>query len=198
MPVPTFTVQRGELRATLFENLRVGVPRGIYWSCSIDFAAAVSPTEQPAHDTDAACTLLCDWISWPVRCWRQIDGLTLASCRSPPAVEASLYFAGEHQWLTVVELSFQRTQADRWHVTGRFCGDLLDEGGDRFRGAGAEFGVEMPFAGISVLPDNVRPKLKSAAGAAAALGEFADLASYEAPIWDDICWLFRPKLGAAL
>jgi len=193
--VPTFSAQGGELRATLFENQRVRVPRGVYWSCSVDFAALVDADEQPGPDADPLCTLVCDWLSWPVRCWREIRGLTLASSVGPLEVETSLYFAREHQSLSVIELCLQPAQADRFRVTGRFAGDLLDAAGDRFRGLGAEFDIEIPFTGISVLPDSVTPTLKSTAEAVIALEQFADLDSYETAVWEDVCWLFRPKVG---
>lgn len=58
---PTFKAETAEISGHLFENPRMGVPRGICWSCNVDFA--------PISD--------------------QIHGLTLESCVGPLTVEAS-------------------------------------------------------------------------------------------------------------
>lgn len=194
---PTFKGEKVEISGHLFENPSVGVPRGIYWSCNIDFAPLPGSLESEEDDEGWPCTLLCDWITWPVRSWREIDGLTLESCVGPLAVEASLYFFGQHQPLSRIELSFHRTRADRFRVRGRFLADLEDIAGDTLREVTAEFDLEGHFSGVSVLPDNLFPKPKSEAQAIDALGKFADLQTYERPQWEEISWLFKPRIDDA-
>lgn len=194
---PTFKAEKAEISGHLFENPSMGVPRGIYWSCNIDFAPIPESVESEEDDEGWPCTLLCDWITWPVRSWREINGLTLGSCVGPLAVEASLYFFGQHQPLSRIELLFQRSQADRFRIRGRFLADLEDFSGCTLRGVTSEFDLEGDFSGLSVLPDNLFPKPKSEAQAIEALGKFADLQAYERPQWRETSWLFRPRLDDA-
>jgi hypothetical protein len=182
---PTFTTESAQIIGQLFENRRMGVPRGVYWSCNIDFASFAE---------DWPCTLLCDWITWPVRSWREISGLTLEHCVGPVKVEPTLYFFGQHQWLSRIELSFQRSRADCFRVRGRFVADLEDLDGNVLQGTTGDIDVEAQFVGLSVLPDNLVPKPKLEAQAVEALRQYADLGSYERPRWDGNSWLFRPRV----
>ncbi len=191
--VPTFEAETAEISGHLFENPSVGVPRGIYWSCTIGFAPISASPEGEERDEGWPCTLLCDWITWPVRSWQEIHGLSLESCVGPLAVEASLYFFGQHQSLSRLELSFQRSQADRFRVRGSFLADLEDLDGKTLRAVTSALDIEGRFVGLSVLPDNLFPKPKSEAEAIEALGQFADLQSYERPQWEDLVWMFRPR-----
>lgn len=191
--IPKFTAQNAEISGHLFENPRMGVPRRIYWSCKVHFAS-VSGRDQNGEDDDWPCTLNCDWITWPVADWREISGLTLKNCLGPIAVEASLYFFGQHQPLSQIELSFQWLSADRFHVKGLFRADLEDLEGHLLRGITGEFDVEARFTGLSVIPDNLFPKPQSAAEAAKALGQFADLQAYEGPQWEEWSWRFEPRI----
>lgn len=194
---PTFKAEKAEISGHLFENPSVGVPRGIYWSCSVDFAPIPDSLESEDDGEGWPCTLLCDWITWPIRSWRDIDGLTLESCVGPVTVEASLYFFGQHQPLSRIEISFQRARADRFRVRGRFMADLADLAGGTLRDVTSAFDVEGQFSGLSVLPDNLSPKPKSEAQAIAALGKFTDLQAYERPQWDEMSWLFKPRIDGA-
>ncbi|WP_437977587.1 hypothetical protein WMF11_12125 [Sorangium sp. So ce295] len=194
---PTFKARKAEISGHLFENPSAGVPRGIYWSCNIDFAPMLHARESEEDGEGWPCMLLCDWITWPVRSWREMDGLTLECCVRPLEVEASLYFFGRHQPLSRIELSFQRSRADRFRVRGGFLADLDDIAGCTLRAVTSEFDLEGRFVGLSVLPDNLFPKPKSEAQAIDALGEFADLQAYERPQWEETSWLFKPRIDDA-
>jgi hypothetical protein len=179
----------------LFENPRMGVPRSVYWTCNVQFAPIVEDSDGTDEDHEGwPCTLLVDWITWPVRSWKEIDGLTLANCVGPLEPEASLYFFGQHQPLSSIELSFRRLFANHFSVQGRFMADLADLEGRILRQVTAEFEVKAEFAGLSVLPDNLFPKPKLEAEAAEVLGKFADLEIYEQPQWGEMSWLFRPRV----
>lgn len=193
---PMFKAEKAEISGHLFENPSMGVPRGVYWSCNIDFAP-IADSGESDDDPDQGwpCTLLCDWITWPVRSWREIHGLTLESCVGP--VEASLYFFGQHQPLSRIELSFQRSRADRFGIRGRFLADLQDLAGAKLRAVTSAFELEGCFSGLTVLPDNLFPKPKSEAQAMDVLGKFVDLDAHERPQWEEGSWLFRPKVDAA-
>jgi hypothetical protein len=197
MGAPTFKAEKAGIYGHLFENPSVGIPRGIYWSCNVDFAPIPDSPQSEEDGEGWPCTLLCDWITWPVRSWRDIDGLSLDSCVGPVAVEASLYFFGQHQPLSRIEISFRRAVADRFRVRGRFQADLTDIDGGMLREVTSAFDVEGHFSGLSVLPDNLSPKPKSETQAIDALGKFADLQAYERPQWEEISWLFRPKIDGA-
>ena len=200
LATPKLTALSADISGHLFENPKMGVPRGVYWSCSVAFAPIPEGTDE------WQCTLLCDWISWPVRSWRDIDGLTLANCTGPLQMEASLYFLGEHQMISTIELSFHKTDMNYFRATGRLSADLTDLDGRFFRGVEAKLEVNAEFVGLRVVPDNLFPKPKSEAQASQALANFVDLQSYEPPQWvpyeplrsDHGAWLFRPSLVRAL
>jgi hypothetical protein len=192
--LPTFTALNAEISGHLFENPSAGVPRGVYWSCNIDFAPIVRQGEDEGADERWPCTLLCDWIAWPVHNWRKISGLTLESCVGPVAVEASLYFLNQHQWLSEIELSFQHSHDDRFRVRGRFAADLEDLEGNILKGTRAQFDLEARFVGLSVLPDNLFPKPETEEQAMEALGRFADLQAYERPLRKQRSWIFMPRI----
>jgi hypothetical protein len=191
---PTFTAQQAAISGCLFENPPAGVPRAVYWSCTVDFA----PMRGASGDSgDWSCALMCDWIAWPIRSWREINGLTLESCVGRLAVEASLYFFGRHQPLSHIELSFQRTHADHFRVRGCFVADLDDLYGRTLQGATAAFDLEGQLAGISVSAENLFPKPNSETQVMDALKPFADLGAYARPEWRETSWLFRPRLEQA-
>jgi hypothetical protein len=191
---PKLTARSAEIMAHLFENPRMGVPRAVYWSCNVEFLPIADTSGQDeGADAQWPCTLLCDWITWPVRDWRQIDGLTLAECLGPVELEASLYFYSMHQPLTSIELSFRHTVANRFQVRGRLVGDFEDLEGSVLRGVSAEFEVDAEFVWLTVIPENLNPKTVTEAEALKALSAYADLQAYERPEWDDRRWLFRPK-----
>lgn len=193
---PTFKADKAEISGHLFENPSVGVPRGIYYSCNVDFAPIADSLEGREDGDGWPCTLLCDWITWPIRSWRDIDGKTLENCVGPVPVEASLYFFGQHQPLSRIELSFQRSRADRFRIRGRFVADLEDMDGRTLQEVTSQFELEGRFSGLGVLPDNLSPKPKSEAEAIDALGKFVDLQAYDRPRWENMSWVFMPRIDA--
>jgi hypothetical protein len=87
-----FTAVGGEIYGQLFENVQMDVPRNVYWACKVEFS--------PMVDEDGgewACSLLCEWLVWPIRRWRELDGISLAQCVGKVKVEASLYYLSKHQ-----------------------------------------------------------------------------------------------------
>lgn len=186
---PTLTAVSGEIYGHLFENPRAGVARNVYWACNIEFG--------PTMDADGGkwpCTMLCEWIVWPVRHWRELDGMSLAQCSDPLNVEASLYFFSAHQPLTDLTLSLRHLRDDRFRLAGQLTADLDDLEGQTLRGVRASFDVEAQLQGIILVPGSLTPKANTDVEASRVLAEFADPSAYEGPRRDDFRWLFRPSV----
>lgn len=62
--------RRGELYGHLFENVSTDVPRGLFWNFSLPCAPIAWEGEE------WECSVLCEWLQWPVRDWTSLDGAT--------------------------------------------------------------------------------------------------------------------------
>lgn len=63
----------GVIYAHLFENPGAGISRSLFWNLFID----LKPHGQ--KDDDAIHAVLCEWLTFTVRDWMQLGGISLAS-----------------------------------------------------------------------------------------------------------------------
>ena len=180
----------GAIYGHLFENMRVGVPRGVYWACSIEFAPLI------AEGQEWPVSFAFEWIRWPVRRWQQLDGCSISASHEQEDVEASLYLFAEHQTTKEVQLSLQHKHADRFDVQVRMCLEVSGLSGDRARDVVIEARVEALLEGLIIVPDNLSPKPRDAQEALRALAPFADISTYQEPRFDRFRWVLAPKVAA--
>ena len=63
-----FRAEEARIHGHLFENPRMGIPRGIYWALFVQFEpVSLDSEEWPS-------SLGCEWIEWPIRRWEELDG----------------------------------------------------------------------------------------------------------------------------
>ena len=88
-PADKLTASGGEIYCHLFENPQAGVARNVYWSIRIDF--------HPIHyeGQDWRCSMTCEWLTWPLRDWRELSGRSLNLNYGDRGSEASFYMC-EH------------------------------------------------------------------------------------------------------
>src|SRR5258708_22164020 len=70
-PNENLVPRRGKLFAKLFEN-KGRLPRAIYWTFSVTFAPLHYGDGKDADDFE--CSILCEWLRFPVLDWRDLKG----------------------------------------------------------------------------------------------------------------------------
>ena len=106
-----FQAVGGQIYGHLFENRSVGIPRAVYWACTIEFAPLYIDGE------DWPSSLLCEWIRWPIRDWRQLSGHMFTAAKDQTHPEASLYLFAQHQPVTSIMLSLGHRHNERFNVS---------------------------------------------------------------------------------
>lgn len=182
----------GEIYCHLFENRHTGVERNLYWSVTVDF----EPIQY--GEDEFACSLTCEWITWPVRDWRELDGRQLDVRGGQDLVEASFYMS-RHDPATQTRLSLRHYRANEFRVVVDMLVDFHGYYGDDANPAmPVHAEAEVPYIGVLVNPENLFPKPLTPAEVENAVAPFADLSSYEEPEpWRHRSFILRPKWSAA-
>src|SRR5437868_1197374 len=99
----------GENYAHIFENKTTGVGRNLFWSITVDF--------QPIQygGDEFSCSMTCEWIAWPLRDWRELDGRELDVDYGENGVESSFYM-GRHDLATHATVSLRRRRDNIFSV----------------------------------------------------------------------------------
>jgi hypothetical protein len=183
-------VMGGECSCHIFENESSGIPRGAFWSFDIDFEEVVFD-EQPW-----LTSLQVEWLSWPIRDWRNLDHCTLANVQRPDLIESTIYLAGRHQEFRLDDVSLRHLGSAEFELglVGTFA--VADLKGRTHGPSRKSFEARTRFTGAIVVPDNLFPKPNLAAAATTELNAFLNVATFEAPVWDRFRFVFPPR-GAA-
>ncbi len=174
----------------VFENSRVGLARGLFWTLSIDC--------QPIRHGDETlhCSVSCDWLTWPLRRWPSLDGQSLGTTNDQGKVEASIYL-NDHFWLRVQSLTINRIPASA-RFTVDIAGDFdLDGWGDLDgKGIAIAASCEAEFEGLVALGANFEPPISGASALNAATAPFIDLAGFHPVIADGESYRWAPIASA--
>ena len=167
----------GELYAHVFENQRADTERQLFWCLCLECRSI--RWKQKERDV----CLLIEWLTWPVRNWRELDGMSLAEVLSPESVEASFYFL-EHNKVRLDELTLGRVVGASIDVVA--CGAFDLVGFDEFDGEDLEFRIQgtVRFPGVYVIPDELDPKPTTPAEVERTVRDFIDTDDLEAPVWE--------------
>jgi hypothetical protein len=144
------TPTNGDIHAHVFENSRIRLARNLFWNLCVDFEPVTR------DDEEWSCSLLVDWLTWPVRRWQDIDGMVLGQVSHPELVECSLYLFGEHHWATLRHLRLIRTERNNFLAEVDAVADVDTDGGRR----SVSVSTVCPgvFSGIIVIPGSLEPK----------------------------------------
>lgn len=175
----------GSAYTHVFENRQTGLARGLYWSVTIDCEPIVIDNE--SWDT----SLTCEWLTWPIRTWRELDGMTLDRALQPALVEASLYLAA-HQVGQCTKLAFKHRSQATFDSTIDMIVDVDLPNGGTAPSMLLSVSAPVVFDGVYVVPDNLSPPAESPALAIAALEEFLDSSDFLPPRWDRFKYVFSP------
>lgn len=91
LPAEKLVAAGGEVYCHLFENPRTGLPRNVYWSITIDF----HPMEYDGKRFKRR-SMTCEWLTWPLRDWRQLEGRSLDLKHGDGGSESSFYLWEHH------------------------------------------------------------------------------------------------------
>ncbi len=177
----------GKLYGHLFENERTGFPLGLYWNIFIQCE------EIEDGDDSLPSAVLCDWLTWPISKWQELDGMCLSESLCPAKVESSFYLY-EHHPLRLDRLDMSRIGFSSDFRT-RICGEFSLRGMGGLDGDNIILDVEcdIMFSGVYVVPSNFPSMDKSASGVRSSLSQFLDLDGLLPPRWDKFRYVFQPQ-----
>jgi hypothetical protein len=142
-------------------------------------------------------SVTCDWLGWPVRDWRRLDGMTRSTAVNPGLAECTLYLADHHAVrLRTLELRSVGVGARfRLSMAGSF--DIY--GFDDLDGTNLAFSIDsdVEFEGLVVVPENFIPQPQNEAEVLNALRSRVDLKGFCAPRLDNFRYVLAPIGGAA-
>ena len=180
----------GTIYGHLFENASAGVKRGLYWSVTCPCAPIHSGGEE--WET----SLSCEWLTWPLHDWTQLDGAGLVSIIDTGSIECSFYLS-EHYPATLMALTLRRILATNRFVVS-MSGEVEITGFEELDET-VTFSVEFEaeLGELVVVPDNLFPKPSTEQEATTALAPFINTANLQAPQWDRFRYVFSPMTPEA-
>ncbi|MEI9850578.1 MAG: hypothetical protein WDN24_06615 [Sphingomonas sp.] len=75
----------GEIFGHVLENKSINLDRNLFWNITVD----LDPVEWGGESRD--CALAVEWLIWPVRRWRHLDGASLGNLLRPGLVQCSVH-----------------------------------------------------------------------------------------------------------
>jgi hypothetical protein len=190
-PSKSLVPSGGQIYCHIFENRRTGLKRNLFWSLTVDF--------KPIRygDETFTCSMTSEWIAWPVRDWRDVDGKEIDVEFGEDGIESSFYMT-KHDIATHTTLSLQHRRRNVFTVTADMTVDFHGYyGGDKNPAMPVHAEVDVPFIGLLVVPANLSPKPTTPTKLWKVASEFVDLAAYKEPDpWMTHGFIFRPAGSA--
>jgi hypothetical protein len=177
----------GKLYGHLFANETAGAPLGLYWNVFIQ-----CENIEDGQDSLSA-SVSCDWLTWPISKWQELDGMSLSETLRPAMVESSFYL-NEHHPLRIDRLNIRRIRASsdfRVGAHGEFSLRGMGElDGDHIV---VDAEADIQFSGIYVVPANLTSIDDSEIGVRSSLSHFIDLSGFLPPRWEGFRYVFQPR-----
>ena len=180
----------GTLDGHVFENPRAGVPRGLYWKMTGDFA----PIEHDGSEWPALVSV--DWLTFDIRRWTELHGVDRARIHKPELVEASVYFMEIFQPAELVSLELRRINGVRFEAAVALSCELEMLDGTPLPRSTIAWRGPVELEGIVIERSNLFPKPSSRDEAIAVLDAFIDPADFSIPSGDDERFVFTPRESA--
>lgn len=178
-PSELLVPKAGELKATIFENRRVGIARGLFFGFAIEFEHIL------IAGRDEEPYLSCDFLSLDVGDWRSLAGQEFGAqpAQSVGDSDCTIYVDSVHNPVELRALHFGEPDGDTISVHLSLDANFVQEGTPY---ANAEFEIDavLRYGGILICPDIVKPKTRNAAAARAAAERFISLAGHGVPVFD--------------
>ena len=175
----------GDVYAHVFENARTGISRSLFWNLNVDF----EPVTMEGEEWD--CSFAADWLTWPVRTWRELDGMDLGRVALPAMIEPSLYLLAEHHPAALDHLQVGARQGSSFEVAVEASAQVRIGSGQR--SVPISFAARLRFAGIIVANNNLQPRPISSADAEAVAAQFIRLDGLREPRSEGWRYVFEPE-----
>ena len=174
-PAEQLTAAGGEIYCHLFENEHTGLARNIHWSFTIDFHPITHDGEE------LTCAMTCEWLTMPLRDWRDLAGQSFDLKYGDGGSESSFYL-WEHHCGTSTRMRVGARDGSRFDVEMEMLVDFSDDSADDSNPAMTVRGrAVLPFAGVIVVPENLSPKLVTPADVRSAVDRYLDTALLREP-----------------
>jgi hypothetical protein len=175
-PAEKLIAAGGEIYCHLFENTHTGVPRNVYWSITINF----HPIEYDGKRLKP-CSMTCEWLTWPLRDWRQLEGQSLDLEYGDGGSESSFYL-WEHHTGSATRLRIGTRDGARFDVAMEMVVDFEGtSAADRDPAMVVRAQALLPFIGVFVSPDGLGPEAVTPAEITSAVAPFLDPTVFQAP-----------------
>ena len=176
-PVEELKPTSGSIHALLFENPYAQVMRQLFWNLEVSFAPIILGSgSEEAEEFD--CSAACEWLELGVQDWRKLAGVAV---RGGEEVEASFYVV-EHARAVKTDIRFgPRLGAEfelHWEMLVDYQGYWGD---DEDPTLPITMELRVPFEGLMVHFDIVKPESKNESLAVEAVTPFVDLAAFGPP-----------------
>jgi hypothetical protein len=167
-PVPLGLVPTaGGIYGHVFENPKVEVPKDLYWNIRVEF----EPLQLGGENWD--CSLALEWVTWPVRRWRDLNGMGLDQVRARDRMDGSFYLFAEHHPATFRHFKLRESSPAKFEADFSAIAEVDGGSGQRLFEVSGK--CDLNFAGILVVTDNLSRKPATPEDANAALAEFLKL-----------------------
>ena len=178
----------GTIYGHVHENSHTGLARNLFWNIEIEF----EPVRQDGEDWD--CSLGIEWLTWPVRSWRDLDGMSLGQVQQEELLECSLYLFAAHHPATLRRLILRETADARFEADFSAIADVHDPEGSGRRLFEVNGKCHLSFEGIVVVPDNLLPKPNSAHEVESAVAEFLAVDDLTDPRSEGLRFILKPAV----
>jgi len=189
-PADKLTASGGEIYCHLFENPQAGVPRNAYWSIRIDF--------HPIHyeGQDWRCSMTCEWLTWPLRDWRELSGRSLNLNYGDRGSEASFYMC-EHDLGKSTRLNIGPRAGSSFDVAMEMVVDFAGYTGTDENPAMVVRGrATVPYyTGVIVVPDNLSSRPNTPTEVSSAVAAYLDTMLLKAPERRSHAFWMEPMAG---
>ena len=174
----------GEIYGHVFENPRMGFARRLFWNLNVEF----EPIQRDGEEWD--CSLGIEWLTLPVRTWRDLDGMDLGQVVLPEMLECSLYLYDTHNPAVLRQLQLSEVRPAEFEARFSAIAEVYDEIGTRSVEISGK--CEVSFSGIIVVADNLTPKPSAPNDAAMAVADFLALDDLDVPLSEQWRFVLRP------
>ncbi|HEX7898538.1 MAG TPA: hypothetical protein VF950_12310 [Planctomycetota bacterium] len=120
IPVERMKAEPGTLHALIFENLKIGLPRALFYDLEIPLAPFDSGL--PGDAPDIAKRFRLNFLQLPAPDWRRLDGRTFEL--EADAADGSIYLGNAHNPVDLPRLEFRNLEGCRFQVEARLNCDF--------------------------------------------------------------------------
>ena len=144
-----FQPSGGDFYSHIFENSSEGIAVDVFWAITINFS--------PIRIQDAECEseASIEWLQWPIRSWRLLDGCAADFRYGENMCESSLYLFSHHP-IDSTRIAIRHQEGPEFLVSFNLELEIQDDLGVTIRQPLVIQGSsKLTYTGLLVIPQNV-------------------------------------------